>query len=116
MIPKPAINELLERHPEVGMKLLAVISKELKAAENRLCAQTDKNAAERVAEAVLFLREKFPTQNWTRKEISEWAGTTPETVMRTLADFEGRGLIEQVGRKINIVNKGKMLEEANLVH
>jgi CRP-like cAMP-binding protein len=92
-----------------------VVSKELRAAEGRLCAHSDKNAAERVAEAVLFLREKFPSQNWTRKEIAEWAGTTPETVMRSLADFETRGLIEQVGRKINILDRSALVKEANLI-
>ena len=115
LIPKPAVTELLAAYPDVGMKLLSVVSKELKAAEGRLCGQTDKNASERVAEAVVFLREKFPTQVWTRKEIAEWAGTTPETVMRTLSDFEERGLIEQVGRKINIINKQALVKEANLI-
>ena len=115
LIPKPAILSLLATYPEVGLKLLSVVSKELRAAEGRLCSQSDKNAAERVAEAVLFLREKFPSQNWTRKEIAEWAGTTPETVIRTLADFETRGLIEQKGRKINVLNKSALTKEANLI-
>lgn len=115
LIPKNAIHELITKHPDVGFKLLALVSKELRAAEGRLCAQTDKNAAERIAEAVLFLREKFPDQTWTRKDIAEWAGTTPETVIRTLADFEARHLIEQKGRSINIIDKRGMLKQANLV-
>jgi CRP-like cAMP-binding protein len=115
LIPKPAITELLGKFPDVGMKLLSVVSKELRAAEGRLCAQNDKNASERVAESVLFLREKFPDQSWTRKEIGEWAGTTPETVMRTLADFESQGLISQKGRKISITDRPGLMEAANLV-
>jgi CRP-like cAMP-binding protein len=74
----------------------------------------DKAAPERIAEAVLFLKENFADQSWTRKDIAEWAGTTPETVMRTLADFEEEGLIAQIGRKIEVRNKRALLDRANL--
>ena len=113
-IPKTALSELLSKYPEVGLKFLAHVSKELKSAENRLCALTDKNAAERIAEAVLFLKNNFASQNWTRKEIAEWAGTTPETVMRALADFESDGIVELKGRKINILKKDTLMERADL--
>lgn len=113
-IPKSALTELLQKYPEVGMKFLAHVSKELKSAESRICGLTDKNAAERIAEAVLFLKDNFKDQNWTRKEIAEWAGTTPETVMRSLADFEEEGFIELKGRKINILKKEALIERANL--
>jgi CRP-like cAMP-binding protein len=113
-IPKSAIGELLKKYPDVGLKFLSHVSKELKSAENRICGLTDKNAAERIAEAVLFLKDNFKDQNWTRKEIAEWAGTTPETVMRSLADFEAEGIVELKGRKINILKKDILMERANL--
>ena len=69
---------------------------------------------ERIAEALLFLRENFQDKNWTRKEISEWAGTTTETVIRTLADFEKEGLIEQTGRLITISKRDKLLAKARI--
>jgi CRP-like cAMP-binding protein len=116
LIPKAAVNELISKYPDVAIKLLARVSKELRAAEGRLCSQTDKDASERTAEALLFLKENYADQNWTRKEIAEWAGTTPETVMRTLAEFEREGLIEQVGRKIVIKKRETLLERANLVY
>jgi len=113
-IPKFAITQLVEKYPDVAIRFLSTISKELRQAENRLCGLTDKNASERIAESVLFLRENFAEQTWTRKEIAEWAGTTPETVMRTLADFEAKGYIDQVGRKIIIKDKPALLSLANL--
>ncbi len=36
--------------------------------------QIDKGAAERIAEALVFLHEHFSHQNWTRREIAQWAG------------------------------------------
>lgn len=113
-IPKSAILQLVETYPNVAFNFLARISKELRQAEDRFCGLTDKNASERIAESLLFLRDNFPEQTWTRKEISEWAGTTPETVMRTLSEFEDRGYIEQAGRKISIKDKAALLKLANL--
>ncbi|MBP7845212.1 MAG: Crp/Fnr family transcriptional regulator [Proteobacteria bacterium] len=114
LIPKSSIVELIQKFPDLGLKFLSYISKELRSAEQRLCGQTDKNASERIAEALLFLKDKFADQTWTRKDIAEWAGTTPETVMRSLADFEDEGVIEQTGRKIEIKNRAKLIDLANL--
>lgn len=114
LIPKSSVMELVQKVPDVAFRLLSQVAKELKIAEARLCAQTDKNAAERIAEAVLFLKDHFSEQVWTRKEIAEWAGTTPETVMRCLAEFEDEGFIEQKGRRINVVNRSALIERANL--
>lgn len=114
-IPKAALAELMQKYPDVCLRFLAHVSKELKVAENRLCGLTDKNASERIAEAILFLKENFKDQSWTRKEIAEWAGSTPETVMRTLAIFETDGLVELAGRQIHILNRKALMEKANLV-
>jgi CRP-like cAMP-binding protein len=76
--------------------------------------QMDKGASERVAEALLFLQENFANQNWTRREIAQWAGTTPETVIRTLAQFEKENLIHQKeGRHIEIINRDELKVRAH---
>lgn len=104
-VPKANVLEVFKNHPEVALRLLNHVSKDLRLAETRWVNQMDKGAAERVAEALVFLHEHFQNQTWTRREIAEWAGTTPETVMRTLAQFEKEGLIDQSGRQIQITNK-----------
>jgi CRP-like cAMP-binding protein len=113
-IPKDSILDLVKKYPEVALKLLTNLSKEVRSTESRFCNQVDKGASQRIAEAVLFLREKFEDQKWTRKDIAEWAGTTPETVMRTLAEFHEKGIIEQIGRQIKILDRKRLLSEANL--
>lgn len=113
-IPKSAVLELMNKYPDVGLKFLSCISKELRLSEGRMCGLTDKNATERIAEAILFLKEHFKDQTWTRKEIAEWAGTTPETVMRTLSDFATDKIVELKGRKINILKRDALFERANL--
>jgi CRP-like cAMP-binding protein len=114
-LSKVDVMTIFECHPELAMKLLSHISKDLRVAEEKWLGQMDKGASERIAEALLFLQEHFEHQNWTRREIAQWAGTTPETVIRTLSQFEKDGLIDQSdGRSIRIVLKDKLKERAEI--
>lgn len=111
-IPKNVVMDIFKNYPEVTLKILEALSKDLRIAEEKWTSQMDKDASERIAEALIFLQEHFTHQNWTRKEIAEWAGTTPETVIRTLAQFEKDGYIDQSqGREIKLINKQKLIEK-----
>lgn len=113
-IPKTAIFQLVKDNPELALQFLGQLSEDFRAMELRLQRASNNSAPERIAEALLFLRENFEEKNWTRKEIAEWAGTTPETVMRTLADLEAEKVIAQTGRKITILDRAKLLERAKI--
>ncbi|MGZ3818322.1 MAG: Crp/Fnr family transcriptional regulator [Bdellovibrio sp.] len=114
-IPKTEIMDIFSKHPELAMRLLSHISKDLRLAEEKWMYQMDKGASERIAEALLFLQEHFVHQNWTRREIAQWAGTTPETVIRTLAQFEKEGLIDQTdGRSIRILSKEQLRQKTEI--
>lgn len=114
-VPKAEIMNIFKNHPDLAMKLLSHISKDLRLAEEKWMDQMDKGASERIAEALLFLQDHFAHQNWTRREIAQWAGTTPETVIRTLSQFEKDGLIDQTdGRSIRILSKDKLRDRAEI--
>ncbi|WP_374033509.1 Crp/Fnr family transcriptional regulator [Bdellovibrio bacteriovorus] len=114
-VPKAEIMNIFKNHPDLAMKLLSHISKDLRLAEEKWMDQMDKGASERIAEALLFLQDHFAHQNWTRREIAQWAGTTPETVIRTLSQFEKDGLIDQTdGRSIRILSKEKLRDRAEI--
>lgn len=111
-IPKKELFRVFTEHPEATLKFMQAICKDLRSAEEKWVDQMDKDASERVAEAILFLQDHFNDQRWTRKEIAQWAGTTPETVMRTLSQFEKDGLINQAGRKIIILDRAGVQAKA----
>lgn len=113
-LPKAEITAICQSHPEILMRVLELISKELRQAEGRWMDQVDKPACDRVAEAVVYLNDHFYNQTWTRRDIAQLAGTTPETVMRSLAQFEKEGLIEQTGRDIKIKQRLPLMERAGL--
>lgn len=113
-IPKKAVFSLVKDNPDLSLKFLTRLSNDFRMMEIRLQRANHQPATERIAESLLFLRENFESKKWTRKEIADWAGTTTETVIRTLADFEAEGLIEQKGRGIVITNRLKLLEKASI--
>jgi len=112
-IPKEAINNLITTEPTLALKFLAQISKELHQAESRMLGMVSKPAGVRIAEALLILKDCLDQTRWTRQDIAEWAGTTTETVIRTLADFEKQHWISQQGREINILNHKNLLDYVN---
>lgn len=112
-IPRNEIMELFHCHPQLGMKMISQLGLDLDRAESKWIDQIDKGAPARVADALLFLNDKFQGSSWTRKEIAEWAGTTTETVIRTLAQFEKEGLISQNYKNFTILSQQKLIEKAN---
>jgi|GEM_PF-599540 len=111
-VPKTEILKIFSQYPEVAMRLMEHLSKDLRMAEEKWVDQMDKGATSRVAEAVLFLNDHFDHEHWTRREIAQWAGTTPETVMRTLSQFEKDGLIDQSQRHIKILDRPSLEEKS----
>ncbi|MCB0347375.1 MAG: Crp/Fnr family transcriptional regulator [Bdellovibrionales bacterium] len=110
IIPKETIFSLLQNEPALALKFLSQISKELHQAEARMLGMVSKPAGARVAEALLILKDCLSNTKWTRQDIAEWAGTTTETVIRTLADFEKQQWISQKGREINILSRQSLLD------
>lgn len=111
-IPQNDVHELLKSDPEILFKMLGHISQDLKSAEAKWMGQVEHSAQARVAEALLFFDDHFKQSHWTRKEIAQWAGTTPETVMRTLSQFEQEGAVTTQGKLILIKNKNFLIQKS----
>lgn len=112
-LPRKEVIEMFNCHPELSLKMINQLTGDVERAEAKWVDQIDKGAPARVADALLFLNEKFCNSTWTRREIAEWAGTTTETVIRTLAQFEKEGIIAQNYKNFTILNESKLSEKAN---
>ncbi len=113
-IPKSTMDRLLKTDPSLALQALRSVALELEQMEKRFCNATDLSASERIAEALLHLKDRFLSQQWSRRELAEWASTTTETVIRTLSQFEKEGLIELDGRSIKILSRDGLLEKARI--
>lgn len=100
------------------------ISDDLKKAEEHIVSLSQKNVRERMAEALLFFKATYgyEADNQTlavqlsREEIADFVGTSTESAIRLLSEFNNDKIIELVGKKIKIVNVDKLTKTANLLY
>ncbi|MCS7052270.1 MAG: Crp/Fnr family transcriptional regulator [Ignavibacterium sp.] len=105
--------DLLYSYPEVSVSLLRELSIRLRNATNKIKALSLKDAEGKVATVLLQIADdigrikqgvveidNLPYQ----QELANMAGTSRETISRTLHSFAKKGLIEIEGSKIRILN------------
>lgn len=108
-LPFNSVNEILEKFPKLLIDLTVALSVDLRVAEDRLNDITGKKVINRIIESLIFLKHRYPEYRWTRREIGEFCGAKTETVTRALSELERLGLIEKVGREINILDNEKLI-------
>lgn len=122
-IDKKHITEVIYKKPELALKLIEKLSKEMGQAEARNASMSQKNVCERLAELLLNLKARYGVEEelgWklniklTREEIAAIIGTANETVIRTISDFKNEGILDQVGKTIYITDEKKLESFANL--
>lgn len=104
---------LLKEHSEISIVLLQELTKRLRAADAKIKSLSLKDAEGKVATVILQLADdqgkikqgvveldKLPLQ----QDLANMAGTSRETISRTLHTFAKRGLIELDGSKLRILN------------
>ncbi len=121
-VPKSRFLEVLENNSKLTFKTIQLLTRDLKASEKKIINITQKPVLERIAEALLILKEKFgladdgQTLNvvLTRREIGDLAGVTTETTIRTLSDLNKKGVVRLQGKRIALVNMNQLTHLANL--
>ena len=98
-------RKFMDEHPKVLEPLMRQLGEELDLLEQRLRSAYSLDAIERVFETITYLKKCDAVRTWTRTEIAEWAGTTPETVARSIGHLRSDGRIFTEGRKITIIRK-----------
>ncbi len=110
---------LLKQHPEVAISLLQELTQRLRTADMKIKSLTLKDAEGKVATVILQIAddigkikqgvveiEKLPLQ----QDLASMAGTSRETISRTLHSFAKKGLVEIEGSKLRILNYEKFKE------
>lgn len=112
-ISEEKAQKMIHDFPDLRDHFLKVLSKDLRKAENRLRDMTSKKVASRIIESLIFLKNRYPSYKWTRREIGEFCGAKTETVSRVLGQLEKSQLIEKDGRDILILDEKKLIQEAH---
>ena len=113
IIQRSEFLELIHSHPEVGVALLQELTQRLRAADIKIKSLSLKDSDGKVATVILQLAEdmgmikngiveieKLPYQH----DLANMAGTSRETISRTLSTFEKKGLIEHEGSRLRILD------------
>lgn len=102
-IPNRRFHELMQRSKALLEETLCVFGGRLRQVEAQGCLVHDP-VERRVAQTLLTLRKKFgEVIPMTRQEVAELAGTTVETVIRTIGRFQQEGWIRSSRGKIHLL-------------
>lgn len=121
-IPKSMFQQMIESDNELAMQIIKILSDDLKFAERNVTEFAQKPVKERIAEALLFIKETYGFEsdgitlnvNLTREEIANIVGTATETTIRVLSDFKKQNVLELKGRQIKIIDLAALLNIANV--
>ena len=122
-IPKSSLFETLRNNPDFSMKTIQLLSNNLKNAEEKVLNMAQKKVKERVAEAILILKECFGFEEdgqtintpILRRDVASIAGTTTETAIRMISELNSNKIIESINKKIKIIDKSLLIQSANIL-
>ncbi|MEA2106518.1 MAG: Crp/Fnr family transcriptional regulator [Bacteroidota bacterium] len=100
-------HSILVNNGEYTTSLLKNLSKENLHVIDRLIAQYQKQLPGKLADLILYFAEKiYHAEHFdlplTRNELAELAGTTKESLIRTLTEFKNDKIIELDGKTVKI--------------
>ena len=121
-IPKHTFFDLLTRNGDLALKMMKLLANDLRKAESKITQLAQKPVRERMAEALLILRETYGCESdektiniyLSRTEIANMVGTARETATRLLYEFKDDGMVELKGKKIAIIDQKKLVKTANI--
>jgi CRP/FNR family transcriptional regulator, polysaccharide utilization system transcription regulator len=121
-IPKDVFFSVLSTDYNLMSRLLALLSNDLKVAEERIVEFAQKPVRERIAETLLLLAETYGLEQdgmtlsitLTRTEIASITGTTTESASRQLSKLHQEGIIDTVGRKLKIIDRARLIASAHI--
>lgn len=124
IVDKAYFLKLALENQKLCQAIFKKISDDLKKAEEHIVSLSQKNVRERMAEALLFFKATYGYEadgqtiavQLSREEIADFVGTSTESAIRLLSEFNNDRIIELPGKKIKIVNIDKLSKTANLLY
>src|ERR1035437_692273 len=114
MIPKKDFFALLFNNRDVATKFIKMLSDSVAEKEDRLIKLAYNSVRKRVAEAMMTFRERYKKDGELfsmaipREDLASMAGTSSETVIRTLSDFKEEKLVDVNNSIITILAPEKL--------
>ena len=111
---------LINNNKKVAQKFIKLLAHNVTEKEEQLINLAYNSLRKRVADALLTLLKKYKEEDHTnftiqisREDLAHIAGTTTESLIRTLSDFKAEKLIESEAGSVKIINEKKLLDMVN---
>jgi CRP-like cAMP-binding protein len=121
LFPREFFKEFLKKNHSLTLELLMFFAKELENSEIMQFNLAQMNVREKVAQTLLYLNDKFGTDNskslnitLSRQDFSDFAGTTKEQVSKMLSEFQSDGFIQLEKKDIFILSIQELITIASL--
>lgn len=111
-IGKDDFLNMIDTNPTLRNGIMKELSKELGDRAIFITNMAQKSVRERLAFALLILGDIYGDEqiNLTREDMANFVGTATETLIRLLKDFKDEGMIEIHTRKLEIIDKDKLMD------
>ncbi len=121
-ISKEIFLKILKKDSMLSLEMMSMLSDDLKKAENKITHLAQKPVRERLAEALLFIKETYGFEadgktidaSFTREDIANIVGTATETAIRLLSELNKDEIIKIKGKKIEIIDLMKLVQVAHI--
>lgn len=115
VIPSGDFTKLIHTNRDVSVRFIKMLSNNILEKEAQLLNLAYGSVRERVAEALIRLKNRFTKEgeetyqiSMSREDLASVVGTATESLIRTLSDFKSEGMISISGRTIEITNLNKL--------
>lgn len=120
LINREDFEILIHSNIEVAQKFIKLLAQNVSEKENQLLNLAYNSLRKRVAEAIITLLNKFKPSDesnfviqMSREDLARIAGTTTESLIRTISDFKNEKLISSEGGTIQVINEDKLRSMLN---
>lgn len=108
------INELISSNGDFARKMLEMSNRAISRILMNSLDLINKSMYGKVASVILYFHDHiFRSREFelpvSRKEIGQYTGLSIETVIRVISEFRKDGIIKVFGKKIEILDRGKLM-------
>jgi CRP-like cAMP-binding protein len=115
-IPIDTIIKLVRMNPELGWFFIQELSLGLGRADERTVNLTQKHLQGRLAESLLFLKDKYGLEEdestlsiyLSREDLANFSNMTTANAIRTLSGFAAEKIVAIDGRKIKLIDINRL--------
>ncbi len=119
-IRREDFETLVSNNKKTALKFIRLLAEKVTEKEEQLVNLAYNSLRKRVANAMLFLYRKYKAEEndhyliqISREDLAHIAGTTTESLIRTISDFKNEKLISVEGSSIRVLHEKKLSDMIN---